>query len=164
MLVSTLDDPLLLPAERAEMERWGETGELTVPLIAKDRVIGVLELLEHRGALTLTQDEVDTIFAVSRVAALAIENADLVDDLQLRNRESALLNDLARATGTSLVLEDIAAGALEKLRAFAPFDRAFIGMLREGDKLEVAFASRGARAAAPRAGRPAAPRAAAASA
>ncbi len=125
------------------MERWGETGELTVPLIAKDRVIGVLELLEHRGALSLSQDEIDTIFAVSRVAALAVENADLVDDLQLRNRETALLNDLARATGTSLVLQDIAAGALEKLRAFAPFERAFIGLLRDGDKLEVAFASEG---------------------
>ena len=141
VLVSTLDDQLLLPGERAEMESWGETGELTVPLIAKDRVIGVLELLEHRGDLTLTQDEVDTIFAVSRVAALAIENADLVDDLQLRNRESSLLNDLARATGSSLVLQDIAAGALEKLRAFVPFERAFIGLLRDGDKLEVAFAS-----------------------
>ncbi len=143
ILVPTRDDPLLLPAERAEMEHWGETGELTVPLIAKDRVIGVLELLEHRGALTLTQDEVDTIFAVSRVAALAIENADLVDDLQLRNRENELLNDLAHATGTSLVLQDIAAGALERLRAFAPFERAFIGLLREGDKLEVVFASEG---------------------
>ena len=143
VLVPTLDDPLLLPGERAEMERWGETGELTVPLIARDHVIGVLELLEHRGPLTLTQDEVDTVFAVSRVAALAIENADLVDDLQLRNRENALLNDLARATGTSLVLQDIAAGTLEKLREFAPFERAFIGLLRDGDQLEVAFASEG---------------------
>jgi len=143
VLVSTLDDSLLLPGERAEMERWGETGELTVPLIAKDRVIGVLELLEHGRPLVLTQDEIATIFAVSRVAALAIENADLVDDLQLRNRENALLNDIARATGTSLDLRDIAAGALGRLREFAPFDRAFIGLLREGGKLEVAFASEG---------------------
>ncbi len=26
VLIPTLDDPLLLPGERAEMERWGETG------------------------------------------------------------------------------------------------------------------------------------------
>ena len=82
VLVSDLDDPLLLPEEKALMEEYGETGELTVPLISKDRVIGVLELFETAGPCSLSEGQIETIFAASRVAALAIDNAGLYEDIK----------------------------------------------------------------------------------
>ena len=82
VLVRTLDDPRILPDERALMEEYGETGELAVPLISKDRVIGVLELLETSGPCSLSEGQIDTVFAASRVAALAIDNAGLYEDIK----------------------------------------------------------------------------------
>ncbi|MCX6363401.1 MAG: GAF domain-containing protein [Actinobacteria bacterium] len=82
VLVRTLGDPVLLPDERALMEEYGETGELVVPLISKDRVIGVLELLETSGPCSLSGEQIETIFAASRVAALAIDNAGLFKDVK----------------------------------------------------------------------------------
>ena len=131
VIIESLDDPLLLPAERELMEAYGETAEVAVPLIAKERVIGVLELLDNRGTRSFSQEELDTITAVCRVAALAIDNAELVEDLRLRNRETELLNEIARATAASLNLPDIAAGAMEKLRELIPFDRAMVALRRD---------------------------------
>jgi len=82
VLVRTLDDPRLLPEERALMEEYGETGVLAVPLISKDRVIGVLELLETTGPCSLSEGQIETIFAASHVAALAIDNAGLYEDIK----------------------------------------------------------------------------------
>ena len=82
VLVRTLDDPRLLPEERALMEEFGETGELAVPLIAKDRVIGVVELLETNGPFSPSEGQIETIFAAGRVAALAIDNAGLYEDIK----------------------------------------------------------------------------------
>jgi diguanylate cyclase (GGDEF)-like protein len=82
VLVRTLDDPRLLPEERALMEEYDASGELAVPLISKDRVIGVLELLETTGPCTLSEGQIETIFAASRVAALAIDNAGLYEDIK----------------------------------------------------------------------------------
>jgi diguanylate cyclase (GGDEF)-like protein/excisionase family DNA binding protein len=82
ILIGSLDDSRLLREERALMEEFGVTGELAVPLISKDSVIGVLELLETTGPCVLSQAQVETIFAASRVAALAIDNASLYEDIK----------------------------------------------------------------------------------
>jgi len=141
VVVESRDDPILLPGERALMEQFGETAALLVPLISKERVISVLELTERRGPRAFTQEEIDTVASVCRVAALAIDNADLVEDLRLRSRENELVNDIARATGASLDLGDIAAGAVEKLHELVPFDRALLALLRGKAALDVVYAS-----------------------
>ena len=64
------------------MGEYAETAEIIFPLISKDVVIGVLELLETRGPRTFGEDEIATIAAVCRVAALAIHNAQLYDDIK----------------------------------------------------------------------------------
>ena len=139
LVIASPDDPLLSDEERALMEEYGETAEIFFPLISKDVVIGVLELLENRGPRDFDQDEIDTIAAVCRVAALAIDNADLVRDLQLRNRETELLNEIARAT-TTLELPAVAAGAVEQLRGLAPVESAALLLLHD-DEVETVYSS-----------------------
>jgi diguanylate cyclase (GGDEF)-like protein/excisionase family DNA binding protein len=144
LVIASADDPLLNDEERALMREFGETAEVVFPLISKGVVIGVLELLETRGPRHFDEEQIDTIAAVCRVAALAIDNADLVKDLQLRNRETELLNEIARAT-TTLDLPAVAAGAVEELRSLAPVDSAAL-LLLDGDALETAYASGSLRA------------------
>ena len=82
IVISSLEDPLLSENERVVMGEHSETAEIIFPLISKDVVIGVLELLETRGPRTFREDEIATISAVCRVAALAIHNAKLFDDIK----------------------------------------------------------------------------------
>jgi response regulator RpfG family c-di-GMP phosphodiesterase len=74
-----------------------------VPLTAKGRVQGVLEVL-HRGPLTLNADEVDFLESLATQAAIAIDNATLFADLQRTNVELNLAYD-ATIAGWARVLE-----------------------------------------------------------
>jgi diguanylate cyclase (GGDEF)-like protein/excisionase family DNA binding protein len=138
LVIASPDDPLLSDEERALMAHYGETTEIVFPLISKGEVIGALELLETRGPRVFRPDEIDTIGAVCRVAALAIDNAGLVKDLQLRSRENEILNAIAQAT-TALDLPAVAAGAIEELRGLMPVKSAALLLLHDGD-VETAFA------------------------
>jgi diguanylate cyclase (GGDEF)-like protein/excisionase family DNA binding protein len=82
IVISSPDDALLNAEERALMQEFAETAEVIFPLISKDVVIGVLELLENRGPRTFGEEEIATIAAVCRVAALAIDNARLYEDIK----------------------------------------------------------------------------------
>ena len=78
VVVAGRDDPLLSAAEVALMEEYSETAALLVPLISRERVIGVLELT-HREQHTYTAAETATIVSICRFAALAIANAELYE-------------------------------------------------------------------------------------
>ncbi|MBE0528822.1 MAG: GAF domain-containing protein, partial [Thermoleophilia bacterium] len=82
VVVESRDDPLLLPGEVALMAEFDESGALIVPLISKERVIGVLELT-HRGAQRrFSPEEIATVVSICRFAAIAIDNAELYEDIK----------------------------------------------------------------------------------
>jgi diguanylate cyclase (GGDEF)-like protein/excisionase family DNA binding protein len=70
-------DRRLSAVEREFMHTYGEMSQLAMPLISKDRVIGVLELIETRRERRWTAAEMATATAICRSAALAIDNAEL---------------------------------------------------------------------------------------
>jgi PAS domain S-box-containing protein len=63
-----------------------------VPLIAKGQVKGVLELF-HRSNIQSDKDWREFLVALSTQAAIAIENASLIQDLQRSNQELAITFD-----------------------------------------------------------------------
>jgi len=65
---------------------------LAVPLIAQNRVIGVLEVLNKRGDLPFRQDDLNLLATFAGQAAVAIENARLfqMTDFQLSQRVAEL--------------------------------------------------------------------------
>ena len=66
-----------------------------LPLIAKDKVIGTVELLETRGERIFGDDEIATAEAICRVAALAIDNASCTRTCSATNQETSLVNEIA---------------------------------------------------------------------
>ncbi len=85
--VSSLSDPLLNETERAELRRYDQCSFITLPLIARDKAIGLVDLLDHVER-TFTEPEISTAEAVCRLVALAVEHARLyeeVKDLHLGN-------------------------------------------------------------------------------
>jgi diguanylate cyclase (GGDEF)-like protein/excisionase family DNA binding protein len=138
--ISSLDDLRRSPAEIKLLKEYGYEAELIVPLVAKDRVIGVVELLDCRQR-RFTPDTVATVEAVCHAAALAIDNANLFEGLQMRRRETELLNAIARRTASSLRLDEIAAATADELRQLIPFERANLVLTTGDGQLQTIYSS-----------------------
>ena len=138
--LSSLDDPRRNAAEIEELRGYGYQAELIVPLVAKGRVIGVVDLLDFERRQFST-DAVATVEAVCRAAALAIDNANLFEAVQLRRRETELLNAIARRTASSLRLDEIAGATTEELRQIIAFERADLVLIAAGNRLETIYSS-----------------------
>lgn len=69
-------------AERALMEQAGVNTLLMLPLVVKDRTIGLVELMDSRQERTFTEEEIALVRALGSQAATAIENARLYQRTQ----------------------------------------------------------------------------------
>ena len=78
--------------------RRGVRGFLVAPLVVQGAVFGAVELSDMARERAFSRDEIDLVEAVCRVAGLAMDNALLIDDLEGRNREAELLNEIAART------------------------------------------------------------------
>jgi len=74
------------------LEGEGFVAYYAVPLMAKGRVQGVLEAL-HRSALSLDEEQLGFLEALSSQAAIAIDNATLFEDLQRSHSAITLAYD-----------------------------------------------------------------------
>ncbi|HEX7526995.1 MAG TPA: GAF domain-containing protein, partial [Gaiellaceae bacterium] len=139
VIVASVDDPRLTDEGRAANRAHGEKSWLTVPLVANDKVIGLVDLVETRRERTFSKQEVDAATAICRVAAMAIDNADLYDSLAATNRETEMLNSIAREAAASLDVGEIARAASGRLRELVPFEGSLM-VLVDDDRLHVVYA------------------------
>ena len=79
--IASLDDPRLSEAERADMRLYGQRSCLAVPLVTRDRLLGVVDLLDHVER-EFTDDEIATAEAVGQLVALALERAELYEQVR----------------------------------------------------------------------------------
>jgi len=79
----------------------GIRSELAVPLIVKDRVIGVMDL-ESEHVAAFTEDHVRTLALIAPQIAIAIENARLYEEVE--RREKSIQQDLEAARQLQKVL------------------------------------------------------------
>ena len=136
-LVARLDDPRIDAVSRVWLALHDVKSFLVVPLIAKEAVIGTLSLTETRWERTFSEDELGLVEAVARVAGLAMDKALLIDDLERRNRETELLNEIARRTTASLDLGEIAEAAVSGLGALVPIASHGLALAEHGGFLQV---------------------------
>ena len=80
-----------------------------------------------------------TAAAICRVAAMAIDNADLYDTMAATNRETEMLNSIAREAAASLDVGEIARAATAHLRELLPFETSVM-VLVDDDRLHVVHA------------------------
>lgn len=100
------------------------TAFLGVPIKIEDQVLGNLYLTDKTDGSEFDKGDEELIQVFSSHAALAIKNARLFRssldrgrELSQRNRELETLFAVARATGSSAVLEDVVARALDEVLA-----------------------------------------------
>ncbi len=106
ILVTSPGDARLGPAERADMLRWNETARLVVPLIVRGEVIGLVEAGESREGRTVTSDKEAVAESMCQLIALAVRDAEAIEDQKLNARRLASLLESSRAIATAKTSEE----------------------------------------------------------
>jgi signal transduction histidine kinase/putative methionine-R-sulfoxide reductase with GAF domain len=75
---------------------------LGVPLIAHDRIIGVMSISSQREGYTYSNEHIDLLSTIAAQAAIAIENARLYQRSERQARQLATLNRIGRTITSSL--------------------------------------------------------------
>jgi PAS domain S-box-containing protein len=104
-------------AEARLLEQMGQESLLMIPLVARDRVLGLLELYESRHSREFSADDIRLGQALANQAAVAIENARLYGqtDERLRARVDQLtaLQRTTQELNATLALDRILQVVLE---------------------------------------------------
>lgn len=101
------DDPQLPRMSREVMDAWGERSALHVPLLQRDRVVGVMTLSERRRARRFSPEDRRLLDLLAVPAAAAVENGRLLRAQQQSMLELTSLLDSIRAMNSAGEVEDV---------------------------------------------------------
>ena len=116
--------PLEKGARREQIKAAMETGRLSlekasstiaIPLRLRGQTIGVLDVRSKSGQREWTRDEISMLQAAAERAALALENARLVDSAQRRAARERTIGEIGARIGTASNVDSIIQTAVEEL-------------------------------------------------
>ncbi len=117
VLVSTPKDARLSEAERDEMARWRATSKAIVPMIVRERIVGLADMSETRDGRQISVDQAAAAFSLCQLIATAVLDAKVIEDQRAQARRLATLLESSRAVasakGSDEALAVIARKALE---------------------------------------------------
>jgi PAS domain S-box-containing protein len=99
-------DPEADAAEVAWMKELGILSTLFIPMIVRDKVTGLLELMESTREREFTETEINLCQTLANQAAAALENARLFEETEARVRELTAVAIVGQAM-TTLELDDV---------------------------------------------------------
>jgi PAS domain S-box-containing protein len=105
-------DPSLMPEElahdvRAEIETRGLKDYLLIPMIAPGQLIGAFEFETRSRSLVLGAETLETGLIISNQSAIAIQNANQLEETTNRTRELETLLEAARSTSMTMDLNQV---------------------------------------------------------
>jgi PAS domain S-box-containing protein len=105
-LIVSLDDETSDPQERRLLAELGYVSILAVPLVARDKVIGLVELYDDVPR-HFTDSDMKLSQAMANQAAIALENARLYEAQRRRAEEMEGLYEIALAFSSTLDLDEL---------------------------------------------------------
>jgi signal transduction histidine kinase len=88
---------------------------LGVPLLARDRLIGVMSVSTYREGYRYSDEHVDVLLTIAAQAAVALDNARLYQQSARQTRQLATLNQIGRTLTSSLDPERVPALIIEQV-------------------------------------------------
>jgi GAF domain-containing protein/CheY-like chemotaxis protein len=137
-----LNDPRIsLPADAGDrLANYEFRAIMAAPLIARDRILGVLAIGAERGR-EFTADERQVFQAFADQAALALENARLYAESERERREASTLAAAARQLASSLDIDELGGQLVEVLRQLIGAHASALYRIRQdGELVSVGFA------------------------
>ncbi len=102
-------------AQTGSLSLEKESDSIGIPIKLRGRTIGVLDVRSKKGARQWKQDEISILEAAAERAALALENARLVQSAQRRAARERAIGDISAKIGSVSNLESILQTAVEEL-------------------------------------------------
>jgi len=96
-VVVAVDDDETPAETRADMQRWGDSAELRIPMVYKDEVLGMISAIEVTADRRYTDDEVRLAKALANQGAVAIANARAYERIELERARLQRVNQRLRA-------------------------------------------------------------------
>jgi len=92
-----LSDPALKPADRGALEQWGWRASVELPLVLENRSVGLIEVADYRSSRPFSAPDVGFCQTIATLAAVAVRNAKLFEELQDRAERDSLTSLLVHA-------------------------------------------------------------------
>jgi PAS domain S-box-containing protein len=129
LVLNTMEDPrwLRMPEETDPDE---SRSAISAPLIARDRVAGVLTLVRPQAG-QFSEDDLALLFAIADQAGIAVSNAHLFTAEQERRKLASTLQEIARIINSNLDQQLVFDQILEQLERVIKFDSASIFLLED---------------------------------
>src|SRR5512139_3359082 len=115
------------------MDRSGVKSAICVPLVAREKLVGVLTLV-HPKPNVFSREQLELMQAIADQAGIAVLNARLYTESQRQARVMTALAEGASAMNASLRMEDVFQRILIQTVQALQVETAAIGMI-EGDQL-----------------------------
>jgi GAF domain-containing protein len=109
VVVESIGDQSLHPATRAEMEFWGESTVLNVPLYFVGAPLGLLMVIFTGEERAFSENDLALASGMGEQAAIAIYNARLHDSVDRERRRSVALFGASRMLTSTLVRDEVMA-------------------------------------------------------
>ncbi len=104
------------PNRMKELDSFHFKEVLSIPLIVRDMVIGVMSIGAKDPKRHFHESEVNLFFAFGQQAAIAIGNAQLYEDSLAKIRQLTTLYEVGRKLSSTLDLDELLKSALELLK------------------------------------------------
>ena len=127
----------LSPGGRTRVEGVGSRAVAAVPLLASDRVLGVLAIY-HPVGFRIPAEEVEFLETLAAHAALALENARLFAESRRRQETAETLAAITQALTASLDLRTVLSGVAESVRELFGADGGAIALVTPRGVLRLA--------------------------
>jgi len=108
-------EPGKVAAQTGRLALEKETASIAIPIRLRGQTIGVLDVRSKKGERQWKQDEITMLEAAAERAALALENARLVESAQRRAARERAIGDISTKIGAVSNLESILQTAVEEL-------------------------------------------------
>ncbi len=128
---TSLDDPVLTPEGRSSLEKWGYQAQLSVPLMACGKVIGLAEISDYRPRDF--HNEIEVIRRLADVAGQTLENAALFDQIEQHSRLTRELAALGSLADGSRDEQELAFAFADRLRDVLEVARCDVFTLNGGE-------------------------------
>lgn len=126
------------PAERAISEMRGLRSILYLPLISGTKVLGILIVAAIEEPRTLSEAEINLCSTLANLAALAIENALLYEDIKESNSELATLNKIIITSVSALELNFILNKVMDDALNVVGLEGGTVCLINPDDTFELA--------------------------
>ncbi len=108
-------DPIQAVIQTGSLSLERPSATIAVPIKLRGQTIGVLDIRAKNGQRHWKQDEIAMLEAAAERAALALENARLVESAQRRAARERAIGDISSRIGSVSSLESILQTAVEEL-------------------------------------------------